>query len=154
MTSAPGLQYEFTLHVALEPNIVAGAGPYGTRMVAPVAGGTVSGERLNGTIQLPGADWVLIGNDGFGRLDVRLQVQTDDGAVVYVSYGGLLELNAAARAAIADPTVETGWDEQYFRVDPRFETGAKQYAWLQQSLFVGRGRIATDGVEYEVYRVE
>ena len=42
-----------------------------------------------------------------------------------------------------------GWG----RVQPRFECGAEQYSWLHRSLFVARGRIATDGVEYEISRV-
>jgi hypothetical protein len=33
------------------------------------------------------------------------------------------------------------------------ETGAPAYAWVNTSLFVGRGRIAPGGVEYELFRV-
>lgn len=73
---------------------------------------------------------------------------------------GLCQLRRAARAQCcgddgdARPTMETGWEDQYFRTSPRFETGAERYEWLQRSLFVARGRFATDGVEYEVFRVE
>ena len=147
------LRDEFTMHATLAPTQVVGQTPGGTRLVVPVTGGWERGDRVNGEIVPPGADWVLVGADGFGRVDVRLQIRTDDGATVYVAYEGLLEINAAVTVALADPAVEASWDDQYFRVALRFESGAEAYRWMQQALFVARGRIATDGVEYEVSRV-
>jgi hypothetical protein len=45
-------------------------------------------------------------------------------------------------------------EDQYFRTTPRFETGNARYAWLNQSLFVGEGRIVEGiGVEYRIHRV-
>jgi len=147
------LHDEFTMHATLGATQVVGQVPGGTRLVVPVTGGWVRGERVNAEIVPPGADWVLVGADGLGRVDVRLQIRTDDGATVYMAYEGLLELNAAVSGALADPAVETSFDDQYFRVAPRFECGAESYRWMQRALFVARGRIATDGVEYEVSRV-
>jgi hypothetical protein len=57
-------------------------------------------------------------------------------------------------AALLDPARETGWDEQYFRTTPRFETADERYAWLNRTVFVARGRVRADGIEYEVFRVE
>jgi hypothetical protein len=145
--------FECTMDVATGTQLVVGAGPLGTRAVAGVGTGTVTGERLSGTVVGPGADWVLLGPDGFARLDVRLQIETHDGAFVYVQYLGVLETNEAAMAAIVDPTRQTDWDDCYFRTTPRFETGDARYAWLNQSVFVARGRLTTGGVMYEVYRV-
>lgn len=147
-------RHEFTMRAVVESARMVGAGPSGMRMVAAVTTGTVAGERLNGEISGPGADWIRVGGDGFGRVDVRLQIRTDDSALIYVTYDGLLEMNAKVVAAVGDRTLETGWDDQYFRTAPVFETGANQYEWLQQSLFVAKGRITTDGVEFAVSRVE
>jgi hypothetical protein len=109
-----------------------------------------TGER--GSLLRGGGDWLLIGPDGWGRLDVRAQMQMADGALIYVQYYGLIELNQAA-AALQGGTA-TGFDQQYFRTNPRFETSDPRYAWLQQSVFVGQGRIIEDlGVEYNVFRV-
>ena len=55
------------------PNLEVGAGPYGSRLVATVTGGWVKGDRINETIVGAGADWLLIGPDGWGRLVVRAQ---------------------------------------------------------------------------------
>jgi Protein of unknown function (DUF3237) len=145
--------YEFTMEIALDTATFVGAGPAGMRAVVGVKGGKVTGERLTGTIVGPGADWALLGGDGYTRVDVRVQIQTADGAFVYVQYVGVLEMTEAVLAAATDLTNETGWDDQYFRMTPRFETGDERYAWLNQSVFVGRGRLSKAGVVYEVYRV-
>jgi hypothetical protein len=48
----------------------------------------------------------------------------------------------------------TDFADQYFRTTPRFETGDSRYAWLNQSVFVGEGRLYPGfGVEYRVYRL-
>jgi hypothetical protein len=146
---------ELTMRVVLaQPPQFVGAGPLGVRVVGGVATGTVSGPRINGTIVGPGADWMLIGPDGFGRVDVRLQIDTGDGAVVFVRYEGLIELNGVSSAALIDPAAETTWDDQYFRTTPRFETGDDRYGWLNRTAFVARGRVTSDGLEYEVFRVD
>ena len=40
-----------------------------------------------------------------------------------------------------DRAAETAWGDQYFRTAPRFETGDERYAWLNQTVFVARGRV-------------
>jgi Protein of unknown function (DUF3237) len=147
------LDHELTMNIALARPLMVGPGPLGMRVVGGVATGRVAGARVNGSVVGPGADWLLIGADGFGRVDVRLQIETDDRALVFARYEGLLELNDASSAALIDPAVETAWDDQYFRTTPRFETGDERYAWLNCTVFVARGRVTTDGVEYEVFRV-
>jgi Protein of unknown function (DUF3237) len=148
------VEYEFSYRASLKPALPVGAGPYGTRLVVEVTGGSFEGERLKGKILTGGADWLLAGADGFGRLDVRLQFVTEDGAAIYVSYFGLLEMNAKVQQALADENATTDYGDHYFRSAPRFETGDPRYAWLNQSLFVGEGHLLRGRtVEYKVYRV-
>jgi hypothetical protein len=142
---------EMTLHADLDEGLAAGPGPLGTRMIISVTGGWVKGDRINGTVVGAGADWLLIGEDGFGRLDVRAQVRTDDDAIIYVQYPGLLEMNEAVMTAL--DAGSTGFDDQYFRTTPRLETGDPRYAWVNTAVFVARGRVAESGVEYEVFRI-
>ena len=150
----PQLEYVCTYNAILKPPIQAG-GPFGTRMVFEVVGGEfrgASGER--GALLTGGADWLLVGQDGWGRLDVRAQIQMADGAVLYVVYYGLIEMNEAVTTALQNGT-STNFDQQYFRTSPRFESSDPRYAWLQQNVFVGRGRIiAGPGVEYNVFQVK
>ena len=146
------LVYEYTLKTTSDPQSqLVGAGPFGTRVVASQTG-TIKGKRVNGRMVGPNADWVLIGADGYMRLDGRGQVLTDDGAVLYASYTGLLESSEKMQAATASGG-ETQFDDQYYRLSLRLETGDKRYAWVNTTMFVGRGRRVPGGGEYEIYRV-
>jgi hypothetical protein len=148
------LEHEFSYQATLKAPLDVGPGPYGTRLVVEVTGGRFEGKRLKGKILTGGGDWLLVGSDGFARLDVRAQLVTDDGAAIYVSYFGVLEMNAKTQAALADPAMGTDFADQYFRTNPRFETGDPRYAWLNQALFVGEGRVLPNRtVDYRVYRV-
>src|SRR5690242_3342954 len=93
------LVQEFTFSATLKPPLPIGAGPIGMRMYYDVSGGEVRGDRLRGKV-LGGGEWALIGPDGFLRVDVRLQIETHDGAHVYIQYRGLLEVNEAVRTAL------------------------------------------------------
>jgi hypothetical protein len=142
---------EFTFSARLKPPVPVGAGPIGTRMYYEVADGTVTGERLRGKV-LGGGEWALIGPDGFLRVDVRLQVETHDGAFLYVQYTGLLEMNKAVQEATSTGR-GTQFGDQYFFTNPRMETGDARYAWVNTTFFVGEGRmLAGLGVEYRVWR--
>jgi hypothetical protein len=147
------LVHEFTYRAALAPGIMAGPGPFGARLIVPVTGGWVRGDRLNGTFVGGAGDWALVGPDGFARLDVRAQFETDDGAVIFLSYTGLLEMNDKVMGALGSPDGETAFDDQYFRTTPTLETGDERYAWVNTTVFVARGRMAPGAVEYEVYRL-
>lgn len=115
--------YECTLEIRRSQSLFVGTAGFGTRVIGGVDGGTVTGDRITGEVVGPGADWVLLGGDGYGRVDVRLQVATHDGALIYVQYLGLLEMNAAVTTALTDRTAETTFDDQYFVVTPRMECG-------------------------------
>jgi glucose/arabinose dehydrogenase len=148
------LTQEFSFWVSLKPPIDFGAGPLGQRIYVEVTGGEATGARFKARAVGGAGDWVTVGSDGLGRIDVRLQFETDDNAYVYVQYFGLLELNEVAAQALA-AGAGTAYEDQYFRTTPRFETGDPRYAWLNQSVFVAKGRLRDGlGVEYEVYRVE
>ncbi len=147
------LEYECTYHATLKQPVVVGPTPYGTRMIFEVTGGSFEGKRLRGKVLTGGGDWLLVGADGWGRLDVRAQFVTDDGAAIYLSYYGLLEMNEKVQHATAG-TTGTDYGDQYFRTNPRFETGDPRYAWLNQTLFVAEGRVLPgSAVEYRVYRL-
>jgi hypothetical protein len=149
---APELVYECTYRAQIQPPLDVGAGPFGHRMIFEVTEGVVEGERLNGTIGSGGGEWFLAGADGFGRIDVRLQLTTNDGANIYFQYFGLLEINEATMGGIAGGA--TDFEDHYFRTNPRLETGDPRYAWVNQTMFVGKGH-ALPGflIEYDVYRV-
>ena len=75
------------------PARAIGDGPYGTRMFFEATRGTATGACVNGELKGGGGDWILVGPDGFGRIDVRFQLETNDSAFIYAQYFGVLEMN-------------------------------------------------------------
>lgn len=132
------VEFLFTLTAELgdTTNAVIRNGPEGTRFIAPVTGGSFEGPRVKGTIVPPGGDWVRSRADGSAKLDVRLQLVTDDGHAILMSYQG-----------IGVP----GEDGLSIRTAPTFETGADDYAWLNNVQAVGLGTSADGIVTYEIY---
>lgn len=146
------LEFEFTQEVgAIE---LVGPGPFGQRMIAVVTGGGISGDRLKGTIVGASGDWLLVGDDGYGRTDVRVTVKTVDGAIIFIHYCGLVEMTPAVMNIVGGGDVPTDFGDQYLFNSPRLETGDERYSWVNQTLFVGEGRLLPGPtVEYRVYRV-
>ncbi|MEL6485679.1 MAG: DUF3237 domain-containing protein [Pseudomonadota bacterium] len=143
-------EYEFSYEAALLPPLSVGAVQGGQRQVFQVSDGEVTGERIRGTL-VGGADWALIGADGFVRLDVRSHIVTHDEAIIYFEYTGLLEMNAAFQNARAQGG-ETQYGDHYFYTNPRLETGDSRYAWVNTTFFVGQGRATKEGVAYRISR--
>jgi hypothetical protein len=59
--------------------------------------------RLGGghlAVHLGAGDWLLVGADGYGRIDVRVNFQMDDGALLHLSYFGVLEMTQAIQNAM------------------------------------------------------
>lgn len=139
-----------TLRATIGESMPVGDGGTGDRVVANVSGGSFEGPRLRGRVQASGADWVVNDPAGFGRIDVRIVLSTDDGANVYVSYQGLLEYNEPIRRALAERG-ETQFGDAVFLTQMRFETGHPDHAWLNHTLAVAEGRLLPGAVEYRVF---
>ena len=126
--------------------------PYGTRRIALVTGGTFEGERLRGKVLPGGGDWLLLRPDGVLNLDVRITLETDDGALIYMTYRGFRHgrpevIDRLNRGESVDPS------EYYFRTAPGFETAAEPYAWLNSIVCVATGARAPTGPSYDVHEV-
>ncbi|WP_067826856.1 DUF3237 domain-containing protein [Nocardia inohanensis] len=149
-----------TVTANLKPPVMIGPGPYGVRMFFEILDGVLEGEpgvpevaTITGKVLSGGGDWALIGPDGWVRLDVRVQFQTQDGGAIYASFPGLIELNEPVQQAIAAGT-GTDFDDQYFRVTPTLETGDSDFAWVNHTMFLGEGRFIDGfGLQYKMYRV-
>ena len=128
-----------------------GAGPFGTRGLVVVTGGSFEGPRLKGKLWSCGGDWWLRGPDEVLRLDVRATFETDDGALIYVQYHGVARPDAGRPMAQPGETSEYG--DYYFMTSPRFETGDERYVWLNGLVCVAEGKRTARGVAYRVYAV-
>ena len=126
--------------------------PIGTRRVFAVTGGTFEGERLRGTVLPPGGEWFLDAGEGFGQVDVRLMLRTDDDVPIYMRYSGIMDFNEAVGEKLASGK-STEYGDNKFLTHVRFECGDSRYAWLATTVAVGEGRMHPDCVEYAVYEL-
>lgn len=145
-------KYVFSLAIKVGTPIVAGDLGYGVRRVIAVLGGEVRGPGMKGTIFPVGADFQTIRPNGLTELEAKYAFEMDDGAVIYIEnigirFGPKELLDRIAKGETVDPALI------YFRSVPRFETGAKNYRWLMESLFVGVGARHPDRVELDVHQV-
>ena len=129
-----------------------GRTPEGQRTVAPVTGGTFQGARLSGKVLPGGADWVRFRADGTMMIDVRLTLEADDGALIYLSYQGRFIGAAGAMAQLAQgKTLEAG---SYSLVTvAKFECGDERYAWLNDVIAVGTGEQSGFNPVYTFYEI-
>jgi hypothetical protein len=109
------------IHVA--EVITLEATPGGTLMVGELASSRWEGERFKARQRgRAAADWLLLAPDGTGRVDVRMTLETDDGALVFVEYTGRF-----------DPQTGSAYST------PAFRTGDARYAWLNRVQAVAKG---------------
>jgi hypothetical protein len=148
----PRLEYLMTYRADLKDPVDIGAVPSGNRRIFDVTGGSFEGPRLKGRLLPSGGDWLLIGTDGIGRLDVRGTFETEDGAHVYAQYFGVLVLNEAVMGSLTQGR-ETQYGDTYFMTQPRFETGHPDYTWLNSVVAIAEGRVLPNAVEYRVFQV-
>src|SRR5262245_53935548 len=138
-----------TLQITVGSVQKVGAVPHGTRVTAPIASGRFEGPRLRGTVLPGGGDWTLLRADGVLELDLRITLETDDGALIHMASFGLRHgppdvMAALARGEDVDPAT------YYFRTTPRFETGHPKYAFLNRLVAVSSGDRRRDGPIYTI----
>jgi hypothetical protein len=146
------LEELMVLRADLKDPVTVGAGPYGERQIYDVTGGSFEGKRLKGKLLPSGGDWLLIDDNGIGRLDVRATLETHDGATIYTQYFGVLVMNEKVVQAL-EGGGETQFGDTQFVTQPRFETGDERYSWLNSVMAVSEGRTLPNAVEYRVYEV-
>ena len=137
--------------IDLAPGWQVGVGPFGRRSIIDIKGGTFEGPKLRGTVHAGGADWLLSSGE-HNELDVRLTMEADDGALLYLTYRGVLKVDPTLAARVlGGETVSAS--EYYFRTAPRFETGHENYAWLNSTVCVGYGWFGPNVVGYRIFAI-
>src|SRR5262245_64494761 len=118
---------------------VVESGPQGTRTIVQVLGGRLEGPRVKAAVQIPAGDWITNRADGTYKLDVRLTLRTDDGALILVTYNGVGQTTDAGAS---------------LRVAPLFETGDSRYVWLTRLQAVAVGERVGTAVTYNIYALK
>jgi hypothetical protein len=145
----------FDMVVDLNPRLAFGNGPYGQRVFFGAAGGSFEGPKIRGKVLPGGGDWPIFRPDGAMLLDVRLTLRTHDDALIHMTYGGRWVIPADVRAQVADPATRHRVDPAayYIRTNPLFESGSKEYSWVNDIVCVGSGYLVEGGIAYKVFQV-
>jgi len=145
----------FDMHVALKEPLNIGSSYAGHRIIYEVDSGYFEGAKLKGTLKPSGGDWLLMHPDGSLTLDVRVCLETHDGALIYMNYRGRWVMPDKVKAAVLSKelceTVDK--DEYYLRTLIMFETSDKRYSWLNNIVSVSQGYRTSQGISYEVMEV-
>jgi hypothetical protein len=142
----------FVMRLNVRPLQLIGGSQGAFRRVGVVPAGAFEGERLSGEVLEGGSDWQLVRPDGSTALDVRLVLETSDGALIGMTYRGLRHgppevIAALERGEIVSPS------DYYFRIGPMFETSDPKYLWLNRIMAVGVGHRFADGPVYSIFEV-
>ena len=152
MTPTIKTRYVFTITAHVDAVTLAGDVGFGVRRIIPITGGEVRGEKVNGKVLALGADFQFVRPNQLIELEAKYAFETDDGATVYVEnkgirFGPAELLEKLKRGEMVDPALI------YCRTVPRFETGAENYRWLMESIFVGSAARHPDRVVIDVFMV-
>ena len=110
--------------------IVIDNAPFGTLMIGELRDSRWEGERFMASQRgHAAADWLTVAPDGTAAVDVRITLETDDGALVFVEYRGRSNLETGI--AYSAPT---------------FQTGDARYAWMNRIQAVAKGVFDADAM--------
>jgi hypothetical protein len=143
------LSYTGTL---ADPPEAIGPLPDGIRVTFYSTGGEFEGPRCRGKLRPVGGDWMTIRKDGIGLLDVRTTFETHDGALILVTYTGLVDLGENGHDSFLRGELPT---PVKLRIQPRFYTTHPDYVWLNRLFCVGIGEYnrAANHAQYDIYAV-
>ncbi len=138
-----------------QPPEVIGATPVGFRINGFISRGEVSGPRIRGIVRTIGCgDWATVRSDDVLDLDVRLTIESHDGALIYVTYTGIGSLGEGGTEKMLNGKLSA---PIVFRIESRMLTAHPQYLGVNRTQFMGIGEAhigSPTRIKYEFYAVE
>jgi hypothetical protein len=111
----------FEASMKLDQAYEVGKTPYGQRTAVVIQGGTVSGEKISGSVMPGGLDFQLSFSNGAIEIEEIFVLKTADGKYIYLRIPG------------------TAADQSDIRIVPDFEApNASSYSWLNSGKYAGR----------------
>lgn len=139
-TSGVRLEHLFTCKAGLRfPPDAVGVTPDGAQVSFNLTGGEVTGPRIRGRLRAIGSDWLTVRPDRTGVLDLRIAIETDDGALIYAPYQGTLDhgprgYDRARRGTLLTKRIP-------FQIAPCLQTTDSGYQLLNRLRCIGLGQI-------------
>jgi len=99
-----------------------------------------------------GSDWTLLRSDGVLELDLRITLEADDGALIYMTLSAcvMARLKCWPRSRVAIPLIRPSIT---FGPRQEFEASAPQYAYLNRLLAISSGDRRASGPIYTVEEI-
>lgn len=132
--------------------VTLGPAKHGERRYVPLAGGSVRGPELSGSIVEGGVDWQLQRADGVLEIAAHYVIRAEDGALIEVQSDGLRHGPAETMARLARGEAVPR-EAYFFRTLMRFTTGAPQWLHLNKVLALAVGAREARRVRLDVYRI-
>jgi hypothetical protein len=151
LVDALPVEHLFDMNVNLQPAQPIPT-PVGTRLTFITTGGVIEGPKLRGELLPGGGDWLILGADGIGRVDVRATLRTHDGALIHYESRGVIKIPADGMQRLAAGEV-LSFEDTYVRTTPKFETSDERYAWLSEVVAVGYNILSPNHIDYRIYGV-
>ncbi|KAH8915736.1 hypothetical protein BT69DRAFT_1187918, partial [Atractiella rhizophila] len=154
MLPVPTLRHLYTLF-RIEQPVDFGRGPFGYRRALSITSGYFKGDRLKGKILTGGGDHLIMLKDGEVYTDTRYNLQTDDGAFIYVQTKGCRRGPKHLLRKILDGHTLTEQESEHvvFHMSVQLETGDKRYEWLNKIIVVATARRTQFGIGYDAYEL-
>ena len=145
----------FEMHVTLKAPRNIGPSYAGHRIIFDVDSGFFEGDRLSGSLKASGGDWLMRHPDGTYTLDVRVCLETSDGALIYMNYKGrwIIPEHLQQKVMSAETCADVDKDEYYQRNLIMFETSDVRFKWLNELVAVSQGYRTPVGISYNVMAV-
>jgi hypothetical protein len=145
--------FSFTIGIATLESV--GFCPEGLRTNAYATGGKVDGPRVRGQVRPVGGNWPVLRQDGVALIDYRLTIETEEGALLYVTCTGVSDFGEDAYHMVARG--EAGQLTRYrdHRTGVQCHTAHPDYLWLNRVHCIGIGQFDSQDmtVRYDIYVV-
>jgi hypothetical protein len=140
--AAPRLQSAFLMDLVFRTAAPISVGP---RVIAAITEGTFQGPKVKGKVVTPAGEWGATRPDGAYVIDVRLELRTDDDALIFAAYRGIVY------------TPPAGSGNRYWVTTPVFETASEKYAWMNRIVCVAIAYTVPKelgDVAYHIYEIQ
>jgi len=132
-TAQLATEYLMTLYAAMDPPQQIDD----SLLIIGIPSGWAKGPKINAAIIQPAGDWISILSNGSGRIDVRFTLKTDDAALIYMSYNGVVHHPQETRERLSRGEVITS-NDAYGMNAPVFRTSQPKYAWLNATQAIAK----------------
>lgn len=150
---SPSLEHIAHFVVPFEANFHAtGETPDGVWLHFAIRdGGTVTGSKLNGTIEPVGGDWMQVRPDGVGSLHAKAMIKpSDGGAPIMFDDSGICDFGQSGFAALCKGQLPA---TAPVRIASRYLTSNARYTWLNrvQGFGIGQASLSDVTLRFDVY---